>query len=186
MVNAPPLWLVFISIYVKEAHMLYVQSPGSIDVASSAICLFLAGSIELGMAEDWQGTIVDRLRDLDIVVFNPRRATWTPGTSLESEPEEIRRQINWELDAIERSDLVAFYFAPGTKSPISLLELGLITRQKQAIVCCPQGFWRKTNVDVVCERFGIEQADSLEELVNEIRRRVRLFGKTEEREVPSI
>jgi hypothetical protein len=166
--------------------MLYVQSPDSIDVASSAICLFLAGSIELGMAEDWQGTIVDRLRDLDIVVFNPRRAIWAPGTSLESEPEEIRRQINWELDAIGRSDLMAFYFAPGTKSPISLLELGLITRQKQAIVCCPQGFWRKTNVDVVCERFGIEQVDSLEELVNKIRGRVRLFGKAEEREVPSF
>jgi hypothetical protein len=108
------------------------------------------------------------------------------GTSLESEPEEIRRQINWELDAIERSDLMAFYFAPGTKSPISLLELGLIARQKQAIVCCPPGFWRKTNVDVVCERFGIAQVDSLEGLVNEIKERVRLFRRTEEREVTSI
>jgi hypothetical protein len=155
-------------------HMWYVQSPNSIDVVSPAMRLFLAGSIESGMAEDWQSSVVDRLRDLDIVVLNPRRATWTQGTSLESEPEEIRRQINWELDAIERSDLMAFYFAPGTKSPISLLELGLVARQKQAIVCCPHGFWRKTNVDVVCERFEIQQADSLEELVNEIKERVRL------------
>jgi hypothetical protein len=166
--------------------MWYVQSPNSIDVASSAMRLFLAGSIDSGMAENWQASIVDRLRDLDVVVFNPRRATWTPGTSLESEPEEIRRQINWELDAIERSDLMAFYFAPGTKSPISLLELGLIARQKQALVCCPPGFWRKTNVDVVCERFAIQQVDSLEELVNEIKERVRHFRRTEEREVSSI
>jgi hypothetical protein len=166
--------------------MWYVQSPSSIDVASSAMRLFLAGSIDLGMAEDWQAWIVNRLRDLDVVVFNPRRATWTPATPAESEPEKVLQQINWELDAIERSDLVAFYFAPGTKSPISLLELGLIARQKQAIVCCPPGFWRKTNVDVVCERFGIEQVDSLEELVNEIKERVRLFRRTEERERPSI
>jgi hypothetical protein len=159
--------------------MWYVQSPNSIDVASPAMRLFLAGSIDLGMAEDWQAWIADRLRDLDVVVFNPRRAMWTPTTPAESDESEIRRQINWELDAIERSDLVAFYFAPGTKSPISLLELGLIARQKQAIVCCPTGFWRKTNVDMVCERFGIEQVDSLEELVNEVKERVQLMVSQE-------
>jgi hypothetical protein len=101
--------------------MLHVQSPNSINVASSAMRLFLACSIDSGMAEDWQALIVDRLGDLDVVVFNPRRAIWIPGTSLESEPEELRRQINWELDAVERSDLMAFYFAPASKSPISLL-----------------------------------------------------------------
>jgi hypothetical protein len=158
--------------------MLYVQSPNSIDVASSAMRLFLAGSIDSGTAEDWQALVVDRLRDLNAVVFNPRRATWTPGASTESEPEEMRLQINWELDAIEHSDLMAFYFAPGTKAPISLLELGLIAQRKQAIVCCPHGFWRKTNVDVICDRFEIQQVDSLEDLVNEIKERVRLFRRT--------
>jgi Nucleoside 2-deoxyribosyltransferase like len=71
--------------------MFYVQSPSGIDVASPAMRLFLAGSIDSGMAEDWQSLIADRLRDLDAVVFNPRRATWTPGTALEAEPEERDR-----------------------------------------------------------------------------------------------
>jgi nucleoside 2-deoxyribosyltransferase-like protein len=158
--------------------MFYVQSPNSIDVTSPAMRIFLAGSIDSGMAEDWQSPVVDRLRDLDVVVFNPRRGAWTPGTSLDSEPEELRRQINWELDAIERSDLMAFYFATGTKSPISLLELGLVAGRKQAVVCCPPGFWRKTNVDVICHRFEIQQVSSLEDLVNEIKEKVRLFKRT--------
>lgn len=156
--------------------MWHVQPPNSIDVASSAMRLFLAGSIDLGMVEDWRSSVVDRLKDLDVVVLNPRRAAWAPVMSTEpaeSESEELRRQINWELDAIECADLIAVYFVPGAKSPISLLELGLIARQKQAIVCCPNGFWRKVNVDVVCERFGIQQVDSLETLVTEIRERVR-------------
>jgi hypothetical protein len=157
--------------------MFYVQSPNSIDVTSPAMRLFLAGSIDSGMTKDWQALIVDRLRDLDVVIFNPRRDTWSPGISFESEPEESRRQINWELDAIERSDLMAFYFAPGTKSPISLLELGLISGRKQAIVCCPPGFWRKMNVDVICDRFEIQQVNSLEDLVNEIKEKVRLFRR---------
>jgi Nucleoside 2-deoxyribosyltransferase like len=157
--------------------MMYAQSPNSIDVTSSAMRLFLAGSIDSGTAEDWQALVVYRLRDLDVLVFNPRRATWAPGASVESEPEELRRQINWELDAIERSDLMAFYFAPGTKAPISLLELGLIAPRKQAIVCCPHGFWRKTNVDVICDRFEIQQVNSLEDLVNEIKEKARLFRR---------
>ena len=156
--------------------MLYLQAPNDIsmrDRASSALRLFLAGSIDSGMAEDWQAAIADRLKELDIVVFNPRRPASAPPISAESASEELRRQIDWELDAIELSDLIAFYFAPGSKAPITLLELGLIARQKQAIVCCPHGFWRKTNVDVVCERFGIEQVASLEELIERIKERVR-------------
>jgi hypothetical protein len=71
---------------------------------------------------------------------------------------------------------MAFYFAPGTKAPISLLELGLIAPRKQAVVCCPPGFWRKTNVDVICDRFEIQQVNSLEDLVNEIEEKARLFS----------
>ncbi|MBO0859037.1 MAG: nucleoside 2-deoxyribosyltransferase domain-containing protein [Chloracidobacterium sp.] len=156
--------------------MLCVQSPENVDLTSPAMRVFLAGSIDSGMADDWQTLIVDRLRDLDVIVFNPRRTEWTAATSPKSE--ELRRQINWELDAIERSDLIAFYFAPGTKAPISLLELGLIAPRKRAIVCCQHGFWRKTNVDVICERFEIQQVSSFEDLVNEIKESARQFKRT--------
>jgi hypothetical protein len=47
------------------------------------------------------------------------------------------------------------YFDPNTKSPISLLELGLFAQSKKLIVCCPRGFWRKGNVDITCDRYGI-------------------------------
>ena len=58
------------------------------------------------------------------------------------------------------------YFDPSTKSPISLLELGLFARTGKTIVVCPDGFWRKGNVDIVCERYGVKVAHSLEEAVN--------------------
>jgi hypothetical protein len=47
------------------------------------------------------------------------------------------------------------YFDPNTKSPISLLELGLFASSKKLIVCCPDGFWRKGNVRIVCELYNI-------------------------------
>jgi hypothetical protein len=56
---------------------------------------------------------------------------------------------------LEDADIILLYFDPNTKSPISLLELGLYARSKKLFVCCPDGFWRQGNVRVVCERYGV-------------------------------
>ena len=40
--------------------------------------VFLAGSIEMGRAGDWQQDVQDALADLDVVLLNPRRADWNP------------------------------------------------------------------------------------------------------------
>nr|WP_317891998.1 hypothetical protein [uncultured Sphingomonas sp.] len=36
----------------------------------------------------------------------------------------------------------------------------------------PAGFWRKGNVDITAERYGIRQVDSMEALTAEVRRRL--------------
>ncbi len=66
-----------------------------------------------------------------------------------------------ELDALDAADIIFMYFSPNTKSPISLLELGLYANTKKMLVCCPDGFWRKGNVEVVCERFDIPLFNNL-------------------------
>lgn len=37
------------------------------------------------------------------------------------------------------------------------------------VVCCPEGFFRKGNVDIFCEFSGINMVDSLDDLVAYIR-----------------
>jgi hypothetical protein len=59
---------------------------------------------------------------------------------------------------------------PKTKSPISLLELGLHANSSKLIVCCPEGFYRKGNVDIVCKKYGIMQVDTFDSLIEKIRR----------------
>ena len=56
---------------------------------------------------------------------------------------------------------------PGTKSPITLLELGLHAGKnpQKLVVCCPDGYWRKGNVDIVCRRCGVRQVPTLDDLV---------------------
>jgi hypothetical protein len=63
------------------------------------------------------------------------------------------------------------YFSPGTKSPISLLELGLHSNDNM-IVCCPEDFWRRGNVEIVCQRKGISIFDNLEDAISELKIRI--------------
>ena len=48
------------------------------------------------------------------------------------------------------------YIDPETKSPITLMELGIHAHgSKIIIMCCPDGFYRKGNVEIVCDRYAI-------------------------------
>jgi hypothetical protein len=80
----------------------------------------------------------------------------------------FREQVEWELDGLERADLIAMWFAPQTKSPITLLELGLTARSGRLLVGCPDGFWRKGNVEVVCARYGVPLATSWPAFVSRV------------------
>lgn len=138
-------------------------------VSGTGPFLFLAGSIEMGNAEDWQSEVIAALADTDWTILNPRRATWDVCDTGCSDSAPFREQVEWELDNLTRADKILLYFAPNTKSPISLLELGLFAQSDKLIVVCPEGFWRKGNVDIVCERYGALQVDSLREAVTLLR-----------------
>jgi hypothetical protein len=120
------------------------------------VSIFLAGSIGLpdsgGSAQDWQKEFVARYPK-GVLFFNPRRDDWD--ATWDHNSDQFNEQVNWELDMLDDSDIIAMYFDPNTKSPISLLELGLYASQRKLIVCCPDGYWRQGNVRVVCERYNI-------------------------------
>ncbi len=83
---------------------------------------------------------------------------------------------------MEAADVIALFFDPGTKSPISLLELGLWAkegggRDGKLIVCCPAGFWRRGNVQVVCAKFGVQLVETLEELKGAVGERLRVAAE---------
>ena len=137
--------------------------------------IFLAGSIEMGQAIDWQLEFQSRLAHLDVILLNPRRDDWDSSWEQTIDNENFVEQVNWELDGLSESDIIAMYFDPATKSPVTLLELGLFIEHSNLLVCCPRGFWRKGNVDIVCERYGIWQTESFDKLVDEVERLHKIF-----------
>jgi nucleoside 2-deoxyribosyltransferase len=136
-----------------------------------SIKIFLAGSIDMGSSEDWQTEIYNRLKEIEaegiidynIEVYNPRRVSWDSSWTQEQSNPEFNYQVNWELSNIEESDIIFFNILPDSKSPITLMELGLCAgKEKKSIVCCPDGFYRKGNVDVICTRYGIQQYQDID------------------------
>jgi len=126
---------------------------------NGSIKIFLAGSIEMGAAEDWQVRIEKFLEDQKVTIYNPRRDDWDSSWTQEESNPQFNYQVNWEISKLIDSDVIFMYLSPETKSPISLLELGMFSREQKMIVCCPDGFWRKGNVEVVCTRFKIPMFD---------------------------
>jgi hypothetical protein len=135
--------------------------------------VFLAGSIEMGAAEDWQVRIEKELQDLSVTVFNPRRDDWDSSWTQEQSNPQFNAQVNWEMNRLDECDVMFMYFSPETKSPISLLELGAYGAHKySSVVCCPPGFWRRGNVEIFCTRHNIPMFDTLEEAIGALRTKI--------------
>lgn len=133
--------------------------------------LFLAGSIDMGAAVDWQAAVARGLADLDVAIFNPRRDDWDASWEQDIAHPLFKQQVDWELDHLARADLILFFFDPAGKAPITLLELGLHAASGRCLVAFPPGFWRRGNVQIVCDRFGIPLLDRLDDLIAAARQR---------------
>ncbi len=144
--------------------MEMIKAPNKIP-ENSKIKIFLAGSIEMGQATDWQTKVAEMLKDEDVILLNPRRDAWDSTWEQNIDNPNFKEQVEWELNSQTLADYIIMYFDPNTKSPISLLETGLFAHDKKLLIVCPEGFWRKGNVDIVSEKYNIPQFETLEKLV---------------------
>ena len=86
----------------------------------------------------------------DVTILNPRRDDWDNSWTQSINNPQFREQVEWELEAMEKADIIAMYFDKSTKSPITLLELGLFAH---------------TGKMIVCKRYDIKQVDTIEDLI---------------------
>ena len=151
-----------------------IQKPDTTAITLKHKSIFLAGSIEMGSAEDWQSKVEQALEHYDVTVFNPRRSNWDASWVQEQSNEHFNNQVNWEMQKLEECDIIFMYFDKNTKSPISLLELGYFLQSEKLIVCCPAGFWRKGNVDIMCTRNNVPLYDDLNIAIGALLTRVKM------------
>ncbi len=148
------------------------RAPESYPTAGSKSSIFLAGSIDMGAAIDWQQHLYSQLQDLDILILNPRRLSWDSTWEQCIDNPLFREQVEWELDGLDHATYIAMFLSARSKAPISLLELGLYAASGRLIIACEPGFWRRGNVEVVAARYRIPLLDSLDALAAALRARL--------------
>jgi Nucleoside 2-deoxyribosyltransferase like len=147
-----------------EMKTIYKSPESILETDKSKKSIFLAGSIEMDKAVNWQKKCEELLSE-KFILFNPRRDSWDASWEQSIDNPQFKEQVEWELNALEKADVIIMFFATNTKSPISLLELGLFAHSGKLKVVVEEEFWRKGNIDIVCERYNIQQFNNLEELV---------------------
>lgn len=125
------------------------------------IRIFLAGSIEMGKAKNWQAGIAKQLtknvnQELaaahkavmpTLIFYNPRREeNFTPEMEV--------KQIMWEQERLEKADYIFMYIQADTKSPISLLEFGEFMRTGKLFLSCDSTFYRYQNLKITAKHVG--------------------------------
>ena len=126
------------------------------------LSIFLAGTIDNGDSENWQEKVIENFKfNANVKFYNPRRKQWDPC------PSELIYQIHWEQEYLDKADLIIMAISDDSKSPISLLELGLYAKDQKMVVFCNDKFYRYMNVKLTCEKYNIPlYKNSIEEITN--------------------
>jgi hypothetical protein len=73
--------------------------------------------------------------------------------------------------------VTTLYLYPGTISLISLIELRLFIKTKKIVICCPDSFYRRGNVQIICNKYDIKLVKTLNKLVKEVKDRIKYYNK---------
>lgn len=150
----------------QKSQVIHAPSEEPITGVKS---VFLAGTTTAVGNIDWREKLSAALRGYPITIFNPNRPDWDSTWREDVNFGPYREQVLWELDKQEKADLVIVYFHPATVAPVSLLEFGLSARIPAKVVAiAPKGYSKRGNVQIVCQKYGIdflEDIDSLDEII---------------------
>jgi len=142
-----------------------IKRPHNKHEKSNQTILFLAGTTDHNISGNWQAIVEKELTDFAGVILNPRRDSWFTNEEQTLNNVDFRSQVEWELEGLECADLVLLCLMGGSQSPISLIEFGLTAKEEKLIVYCEKDFWKFGNVEVVCNRYEIPMAKSIDELI---------------------
>lgn len=159
----------------KNKNKIRIIMAPSEDKTRVGKTIFLAGTIDSGDSPNWQRQLYQEMskeQDLydKVTIFNPRRDEWPDDGS-----DEVIRQIKWEHKHMDEADYIVMNIIGDSKSPISLMEIGMYAQSGKLTVFCPEDFYRFDNVKVVCEKYGIplHTTNEISDIVKEIKKIIK-------------
>lgn len=152
-----------------ETYMIHPHEelPESMGPARSFTKVFLAGTIDMGNSTDWQKEMYHVFSSLDgrYLLFNPRQENWDADRE-----GEMDYQVRWELEHLEEADIIIMNILRNSRSPISLLEMGLHAHSRKMYVICEPEFYRYDNVRITCDFYDIPLYSSMSSFLEDFKR----------------
>lgn len=135
--------------------------------------VFLAGSIDMGTAINWQPKVIDAIEDrcnCNVTIYNPRRDDWDSSWKQTLHDRKFAEQVRWELQKMDEAKHIFMYISAESKAPISLLEFGRIHAKYpgKLIICVEPGFYRRGNIEVMCQNSAITLHNDLEAAIDHL------------------
>jgi len=127
---------------------------------------FLAGSIDHNLLGNWRIKVVEEMKN-ESHFFNPTRIEHDKFND-----SQMKKHIEWELDALELSDKILLNFLPSAKSPISLVELEIYVNTSKLLVVCPDQFYQKRYVKTICEKYNTPFFNNLDKAIKYLREEI--------------
>jgi hypothetical protein len=170
----------------KNKALVEIKPPTPIDTRDYFFKphIFLGGAIDMGKAVEWQKEFVEKLKDENCLVLNPRRDDWDSSWVQSTDNPNFVGQVEWELKGINVCDIFVMYLPKESTAPVSLMELGFILGRAQYSsqkihICCEEGYYRKGNVDLMCMKTNafeekVKRYDTLDSLIEGVRKEVKL------------
>jgi len=159
-------------------NVTLITAPDYIGLSPRKISIFLGGSIEAGKAEDWQKDLIKYIDNKEysskIELLNPRRDAWDASWPVDDPNHAaLAEQINWELYYQDKADILIYYFATGTISPITLLEMGTYASHNP-LIYIQGGYKRHANVKITADHFGWDYYEDRESFLTALDNRIAL------------
>ena len=146
--------------------MKYVEAPAEHTATEGESSLFLAGGITGG--PDWQKEMVEKLKDTDLTLYNPRRENFPI-----HDPSAAEKQITWEHEFLRKAEAISFWFFKETICPIVLYELGAWSMtDKPIFVGMDPEYQRRQDVEIQTKlvRPNVQIVYSLDELIQQVKK----------------
>lgn len=134
--------------------------------------IFLAGTTSKTGEPDWRQSLIDTISHQPVTVFNPLRTDWDATWREDYSDPRWVEQVEWELEMLDKANLIVVFFHGVSPAPISLLEFGLWAREGKAIACAMKDYSKRGNVMAVCRKYGAMFVETEDELRLQIGRKI--------------
>jgi hypothetical protein len=140
--------------------MVFISQIGLPIKESDQRYIFLAGSMAHKQSANWRNQVVNSLPN-SYHFLDPTNDHHDTLNAL-----QMKKHVEWELDAMAMADIVLLHFLPNAISPISLVELGLYVNTNKLYVVCPKAFYKSSYVVTLCERYHTPTFKTLQEAID--------------------